>query len=330
MTFTCAIDNTPHESIDALHAYIKTAYRVSQKTYWTTYAPRRDLLTGEPIPFTDAERYLSTDFINRITLKKWLKEQPREVGLKWAKGWLAQRRESKGLVYAPSQAELRTLCAPTMPYYESVAADEGGYYGVTSALGFKSRYTRAPLVFKPLPRDVVMVQDTREQCPITLPCTTQMGKLDVGDYAIAQRCYDTGTRIERKSLGDFCGTLSGKKVARKGGRDGEGIVADSAFARFDRELARAAEANLYVVMMVEATIADAQRFDYLPQTKWVKATPAYVMHNMRELLVKYPLSFQALFVDGRKAMAQTVMRVFELGVRVRETDCQWAYEEGLL
>lgn len=327
MTYPCAIDGTVHDSLDALHAYVKSGWRIGPKAYWTLYAPRKDRCTGEAIPFKDAEQYLSADFVNRITLKRWLKEQPRKVGLDWAKGWLTHRRASKGLIYAPSQAELRTLCAPTMPYYESVAAAEGGYYGVTTSLGFKSRYTRAPLVFTPLPRDAIIAQDTREQMPVKLNCATQISTLDVGDYAIAQSCYDKGIRIERKSLGDFCGTLSGRKQKRV---NKTSTTEWSNLERFDRELARAAADNLYVVMMVEASITDAQRFDYLPQTKWVKATPAYILKNLRDLLVKYPLSFQVMFVDGRAQMAAKMLRVFELGARVREIDLQWVYEEGLL
>lgn len=327
MTYTCAVDQTPHTSLDALHAYVKSAYRLSQKTYWITYAPRKDLLTGEVIPFKDAEQYLAADFTDKNHLRKWLKEQPREVGLKWAKDWLVKRKVSKGLTYAPSQAELRMLCCPSMPYYESVAAADGGYYGITAALGFKRRYAKAPLTFTPLPRDAIVVQDSREQSPIRLPCATQIGALDVGDYAIAQPHYDKGIRIERKSLSDFCGTLSGRKQVRQ---NKTSTTEWSNLERFDRELARATEAGLHVVMMVESSITDAQRFDYLPQTKWVKATPAYIFHNLRDLLQRYPLSFQVLFVDGRVEMAAKMLRVFELGAQVRECDLQHLYEEGLL
>lgn len=327
VTYTCAIDNTVHDSLEALHAHVKGGWRLGAKAYWTLYHPRKDLCTGTLIEFKDAEQYLSADFVGKLTLKRWLKEQPREVGLKWAKEWLTKRRANKGLIYAPSQAELRMLCCPSMPYYESVASDEGGYYGVCAALGFKQRYTRAPLVFSPLPRDVVIVQDSREQAPITLTCATQVGALDVGDYAIAQRSYDRGVRIERKSLSDFCGSLSGRKQTRKGKTK---TTEWSNLERFDRELARASEAGLHVVMMVESNINDAQRFDYLPQTKWVKASPSYILKNLRDLLVKYPLSFQVVFVDGRAQMAAKMLRVFELGGQVRETDLQFALEAGHL
>ncbi len=321
---TCAIDQTSHESIDALHGHLKTL-RVARERYWHTHAPRRDRLTGELIPFKDYEQYVSQDFLDKINLKRWLKEQPRAVGLEWAKSWLNQRRAGKGLVYAPSQVELRTLCCPSMPYYQSVGAEEGGYYGITKALGFTARYSPDPLCFVPLPSGATIIQDTREQTPVKLTLPTIKATLNVGDYALAPP-YDLGIRIERKSLGDFCGTLSTRSILDEDGFP----TGQNALKRFDAELARAVAAGLYVVMMVEANINDAQRFNFLPQTKWVKASPAFIFHNLRELLIKYPLTFQVLFVDGRREMADKIKRVFELGNQVKTTDLQFALEEGLL
>lgn len=321
----CLIDDSEHPSYAALHTYVWRTYHMGKESYYRTYLPRHDLLTGQPIPFKDAEQYLGADFANRVNLKKWLATQPREVGLAWAKEWLAKRKVSKGLIYAPSQAELRTLCTPTMPYYEAVAADEGGYYGITTAMGFKLRYVKG-LVGQTLPAGVSVIQDTREQAPVKLDLPTRIDTLDVGDYALASP-HDQGVRIERKSLGDFCGTLSARKQVREGKTK---TTEWTAYERFDRELTRASEAGLYVVMMVEANINDAQRFDYLPQTKWVKATPAHILHNLRTLLTKYPLSFQVVFCDGRKELADKMTRVLALGAAVRSYDLQYHHEEGLL
>ncbi len=314
----CQIDGTTHESIESLYGHLKML-RVGRERYWHEHLPRRDKLTGELIPFKDYEQYTTQDFANKINLRNWLKVVPRAEGLEWSTKWLRDRKEKKGLVYAPSQVELRTLCCPSMPYYETMAAQEGGYYGVTANLGFTSRYRRESLVFAPLPKDATVIQDSREQNPVALGVKTVVDTVNVGDYALVAP-HDKGIRIERKSLADFCGTLSAKKAAKTGGSLG----------RFDRELARAVAKNLYVVMMVESNINDAQRFDYLPQTKWVKATPAYVFRNLRDLLVKYPLHFQVVFVDGRKDMAAKMVRVFELGEQVKSIDLQFAQEEGLL
>ncbi len=325
--FVCRFDNTPHATLDALHAHIRR-FKVSRERYYTTYWPRKDPVSGKLIPFKDLDQYLEQSFESKVTLKRWLKLNP-EAGWEWSKDWLSSRRVTKGLTYAPSQAELRTLCCPSMPYYDTLGVAEGGYYGVTRTLGYADRYTAAPLVFSPLAADAVVLQDTREQSPIKLAMAMRPATVTEGDYALAAP-HDQGVRIERKSLADLCGTLSDRKVTRKGGKRGDGTTEDSALQRFDRELARAQEGGLYVVMMVEADISSAQAFNKLPQTRWIKASPSHIMHNLRELLAKYPLTFQALFCDGRVEMARVIPRVFQLGQQVRTVDLQYRLEQGEL
>ena len=318
-------DQTSHDTLESLYAHLKR-FRVSRERYFHEYYPRHDKATGELIPFKDYEQYQSQNFVSKVTLKKWIKDNPEE-GWKWAKEWLAQRKAEKNLIYAPSQVELRTLSCPSMPYYDKIGAAEGGYYGVTTDLGYAPRFNGAPLVFTPLPVGATILCDTREQAPLKLNWPTRAAALNVGDYAL-DTPHDRGVRIERKSLSDFCGTLSGRKVVRESKRNG--TVEDSAFQRFDRELERAQKLDYYVVMMVESNINDAQRFDFLPQTQWLKASPSYIFRQLRELLIKYPLHFQCVFVDGRAEMASKVLRVFELGTSVRYIDLQYAYEEGRL
>lgn len=331
---TCAFDQTSHADLASLHAHLKR-FRVSRAKYYTLYHPRFDKLTGEPIPFKDLEQYLSQDFLSKINLRKWLAKCPAE-GLEWSKAWLARRKVEKNLVYAPSQAELRTLQCPTMPYYESVAAAEGGYYGVTRVLGYKDRYAIKPLVFTPIPSDACIIQDTREQRAVTLAHRTIIGTLNVGDYALSEP-YDAGIRIERKSLADMASTLSAGKTTKRTRRrkgaaqsDDTSPSEDSHLQRFERELIRAQEQGLYVIMMVEASISNAQRFDYLPQTQWIKATPQHIFFNLRDLLSRYPLTFQCVFCDGRVDMSRVMMKVLQLGAAVRTTDLQHALESTLL
>lgn len=324
-TLICRFDNTHHADLTALHEHLKR-FRVSREKYYVLYHPRKDKLTDQPIKFKDFEQYLSQEFATKITMKKWLAKNPEE-GLAWSKAWLKNRKESKGLVYAPSQAELRMLQCPSMPYYEQVAANEGGYYGVTRALGYTNRYEiSTKLVFDSLSSDASIICDTREQNEVILPIFTIHGKLDVGDYALASP-YDKGIRIERKSLNDLVGSLSQRKMERK---TRKGITEHNSFDRFDRELMRAKEQNLYVVMVVESSITDAQRFDYLPQMQWVRASPDYILHNLRTLLVRYPLNFQCVFADGRSEMVRVIMKIFELGEQVKITDLQFAMETGAL
>jgi hypothetical protein len=252
----------------------------------------------------------------RVHLRKWLKANP-ELGKVWAVDYLVKRKEEKGLVHAPSQAELRTLYCPTMPYYDSI----GGYYEITQSLGFKARYIKEPLFFTPWMKDTVVICDTREQTPFNLPIKTIREGLKYGDYALAAP-YSKGIHIERKSIEDFRSSLSGKKIKHKR------IEEDSPQERFERELIRAKEANGYIVMLVEDSIQTVS--DYCSQTKFGKATASHIFKNMRDLLVKYPDVWQIVFANGREDAAQKVTKIFELGEQVKRVDLQYALEKGEL
>ena len=69
MSIICHIDDSVHESMEALHDHIGT-FGLSRKEYWTTHVKRVDMLTGEAIPFKDVDQYLSQDFANKNNLKK--------------------------------------------------------------------------------------------------------------------------------------------------------------------------------------------------------------------------------------------------------------------
>ncbi len=138
----------------------------------------------------------------------------------------------------------------------------------------------------------------------------------------------TRVYIERKSISDFAGTLNARKNERK--RVDDSVAIDVGFERFDRELARATEKGHYIVMVVETPITQALSFSYLPQMKWSKVSESHVFKNLRDLLVKYPLSFQAVFANGRVDAANKVMRIFQLGDEVRRIDLQDALERGVL
>lgn len=305
MSFICQLDGSKHEDVAGVHAVLKR-FRIKQETYWREVCPRLNIITGKPIPYKSYDQYMTQDFENKNELKAWIKSDPK-AAREWAINWLKKRREEKGLTYAPSQVELRTLMCPSMPYYDSI----GGYYSIVRELGYYDRYDDKALVFSPLPSDAVVIQDTREQNPLKLAANIKIEKLDVGDYALAAP-HDKGIYIERKSLSDCCGSIC------KGN------------ARFRRELERAACKGHYIVMLVESKLADFQALEYLPQTRNVKASSAYVAKQLRDLLTDFPFSFQAIFVDGRFEAADKAIKIFELGEQVKTTDLQHQYEQGRL
>lgn len=303
MSIICKFDNSEHASLEDLHKYLRKL-RVKQEDYYTQFYPRFDLLTKETITFKNFDQYLSQDFANKNNLKKWLKQYPIE-GLSWSKKWLAKRKEDKGLIYAPSQVELKSLACPAMGYYE----DFGGYYKIVKELNFKSRYNDTELKFKKLSSESIIISDTREQKELKIDHKTIKECVNVGDYALAGD-DDLGIRVERKSLADFAGTLS------KG------------YDRFVKELQRSVDNELYVIMLVESSINDALGFDYLPQMRWTRAKPQHIFKNLRDLLNQFPLNFQVLFVDGRIEAANKLIKIFELGNKVKIVDLQWKLEKG--
>lgn len=316
MSVICKIDNSEWDTLEDMHDFLRR--RMKRSDYYELYYPKKCRQTGEKISFKDYKQYFAQDFKDKIAMKQWFKANPVEAK-EWAIEWLRKRKEEKGLVYAPSQVELRSLQCPSMPYYESI----GGYYAITQALGFKERYSIQVPKMVALPDNACVVVDTREQAPLKLPVLTISAKVEEGDYALAPP-HDKGIYIERKGLGDFVGTLNCRKVTRKKKGD------DSSFERFDRELARAVEKGSYIVMLVEASINDALGFEYLPQMKWTKVSASHVFKNLRDLLVKYPLNFQVVFASGRKDAATKMMNLFKMGVQVKTMDLQYAVEKGLL
>lgn len=304
MSFICKLDNSIHESVEGVHAVLKR-FKVKQSDYWQDAFPRYNITNGKLIPFKSYDQYMSQDFEDKNELKAWIKKDPVKAKA-WAIEWLKKRREEKHLSYAPSQAELRTLTVPSMPYFDSI----GGYYKITKSLGYDDRYNDDPLIFKPLHPATLIIQDSREQQPLKLSVSTVVAKLDAGDYGLPPPFH--GVYIERKSLNDYCGTMS------KGN------------TRFRKELERATKRGHYIVMLVEATISDSQSLEYLPHTKHVKASSIYIAKQLRDLLVDFPFSFQVVFVDGRIEAAQKLIKIFELGAQVKSTDLQNAYEKGLL
>lgn len=312
MTITCHIDQSPHVSREALHTHLKRL-RVKQETYYTTHETRRDLLTGEPLPFKTVAQYLAAEFTDKNSLKRYLKEKPVE-GRAWAVEWLRKRKAEKGLVYAPTQTELRTLMCPTMHYYESV----GGYNAICAELGYRIRFA-GTLEERALPADTTIIVDSREQLPLRFPDTVQTltAKLSCGDYGLIAG-DDKGVYIERKALPDLVGTLSPRTVERM-------TSDDSNLCRFARELERAKEVGAYLVLLVESDLTTALGFNHLPHMRHTKVRPECVFKQLRDLLHRFD-NFQPLFVAGRKECANAVLKLLALGDQVRHVDLQFEHE----
>jgi hypothetical protein len=178
-------------------------------------------------------------------------------------------------------------------------------------MGFKNKYQYPKEELKYKIKDGFSIYiDTREQMPLVIDYPTEIKGLKFGDYAIndpENKCY-----IERKSISDFIGTMSG------------------GYDRFCREIERsiAAEANL--IVLVERPLQECLSFQYLNYvSKKIKVTPEFVFFNVRELIQKYN-NVQFLFVDGREECVRIMKKVFFSKSQYKKYDLQLMYDLKLL
>ncbi len=303
---TCLIDNSQHQTESDLHRHLRIL-RVKQETYYTQYFPRKDLLTGEPIKFKNRESYFKTDFNNKNNLKKWSNDNP-ALGLEWGKNFLARRKQEKGLVYAPSSVELKTLPSLTVDYFQK----HSSYAKICQEIGLEQKFDYTPsesFQYKDLAEGVVSC-DTREQILIKFTkVKTIIEKLDYGDYRIDSK-FDNGIYIEKKSLNDFI-TSFGKDMDR-----------------LTREIERCRAAGHYMVVLVLAPLSRALSFNYSYEGRYSKVSPDFVFANVRRLLKEF-YNLQFLFIEKEEA-ENTILNVFKCGECVRKTDLQYHHDLGLI
>lgn len=291
----------------SFHAHLKS-HKLRMVEYYQNHEPRYDLLTGELINFKSKDYYFSNDFNNKINLKKWLKSQPAEKRQEYLSNFLKKRKEKHSLKFAPSEVELRSITSPAIPFYQEVFGD---YYSCCASLGMERKYEYPDSLLKYNEKEGFKIFiDTREQKPLVIDYPTELKGLKFGDYALSDpncKCY-----IERKSIADFIGTLSG------------------GYERFCREIERALAADASLVVLVERPLQECLSFQHLNYvSKKIKVTPEFVFHNVRDIIQKYP-SVQFLFVDGREECVRVMKRIFFSDGEFKKYDLQLMYDLKLL
>lgn len=308
--YTCQGCGQNLNDLAALHNHIKE-HKLNPEKYYTKYYPRRDLFTQQALLFKSRDSYLTNDFITRTNLKKWLaarEEMDSDLVKEYCRNWLLNRKFLKNLVYAPTSAELKTMVAPTIEYFNE---NFGDYYSLCAELGFKNKFGAIKdslELFKTENKDLKITVDSREQLALNLKDTKVEG-LSFGDYA-ADEAITGKTRVERKSLSDLLGTL------------GKG------YDRFQREIERAQTAGYNLVILVEESFSNYLSYPYMPHIRSKMPIEA-TNHNIRELCQKYP-NIQFLFVAGRKEAVRVVNRIFSIKDIAMKVDLQEALDKGLL
>jgi ERCC4-type nuclease len=132
--------------------------------------------------------------------------------------------------------------------------------------------------------------------------------LKYGDYCLSNSKMSFNTYIERKSITDFIGTMSG------------------GYDRFKREVERASEDGAKLVVLVEDSLPNCLNFKFLPYvSKKIKASPEFIFHNVRQLIQDYE-NLHFLFVKGRPEASRVIQKLFLHASKYHKVDLQLAYD----
>ncbi len=301
----CKICSQNFQTDKSFHAHLKK-HGMYQAEYYCKYYPRFSLHHKKQIPFLNKADYFSREFIDLNELLIWEKNADSQLVKAKCLELLTKRIEEKDYQYAPFHNELKTLSLPPIDVFKK---------------HFKS-YSKAcrainkePLFNEPMPFDFYdqeipefeILIDTREQDPLPFK-NSKKEKLYVGDYINNSGEY-TYTYIDRKSEGDFLGTLA------------------AGIDRFSREIEKAVQLKSYLFVVVESTI-DKIKFNHKKFRR--KTSLEYVFHNMRHLSHKYPRNVQFIFTGTREKSLDIIPRLLHLGNRLWNVDVQYYldYELG--
>lgn len=281
--------------------------KLTKEKLLTSHFQKKDLYSGEAIQYKNEEYYLNNDFNSRDNLNSYLISMDKTIAKEYCLNFLKKRKDRKGLVFAPSQIELKSYIAPSINIiqkgiglnYNELIKEAG----LQSRFNYKGKFQIANLGM------MKIIQDTREQKPIKFS-NMEIKKLDYGDYTVLPPYY-SNIFIERKSLVDLIGTLCPKN-----------------FERFKSELARAIEMGSYLIVIVEESFSQLLRMKDL---KYVhsQASPDYILHKIRELMESSNM-IQFLFLSNRQESERVIQKIFKLKEHARLLDLEYLYNIGKL
>lgn len=237
---------------------------------------------------------------NKKELKQYLESLSDKEGLNYLKNWLLDRKKEKNLVYAPGQFECRSLCFPSIKYIHKKYGFDS-YSQICKDIGLTLKYNYdTALSFEYEPIEVLC--DSREQRPyVKLNVPIKVSTLNFADYA--PNPNPENLFIERKELSDWSGVMS------KG------------YSRFERELQRAKDENAYIIVLIESSYNDIESINYLPHTKWIRATPIYLFKRMRDLYLNFD-NFQMVAGGTRNECIQLFNQLIKIK-NIKQYDLQY-------
>ena len=297
----CKACGQEFKSDNALHKHVKV-HNLTVAEYYTTYYPRKNKLTGDPLPYKNKSDYFNIDFSTREQMIEWCnthnnKEDIKEYILKQ----LRIRVEKNKSKYCPNHIEIEINKLPTIDIYKR---NFGGYGQACQRLGIEPIYNKGIkqnlFLQNDKVKETVIHIDTREQKPLFF-INSKNNKLDFGDYTIGGENY-TYTYVDRKSEGDFKGTMT------------------VGFDRFKKELERARQFNAYLYIVTESSIDKI-----IKNNKYgsYSSNLSYVWHNMRILTHEFKGHCQFVFSGNRPNSQLLIPNLLYYGKNLWDVDIQY-------
>jgi hypothetical protein len=269
------------------------------------FFPRFDLFDNEPIEFKDIKQYSSTDFSSKYNFLKWIAPGGKEVQ-DYSINILKQRAEEKVTNLIPANVELKSLFAPNLSDYISMFGGVDNFKSVLGEAGLQMKLGIENPVQKE--GDFKIFIDSREQAALPFE-NSEVKKLIVGDYCPSEEFF-CNVFVERKSLYDLAGTLT------------------AGLDRFKREIERAVDLGLYLVVVTESSFIDA--FDYSPKNSFSQRIGGPYLFNKIRLLMKDYNNIQFVFAKNRDRSRELTEKIFRMGEAARTTDLEWCKDRNLI
>jgi hypothetical protein len=301
MSVSCSVCGASFKNDKGLHMHISKIHKITLAEYYVNLYAKKDLHSGELLPFINKQQYLNSSFLNYSNFFEWSKYADKKDVKNYLLQQLRYRVDSKNLKYAPNHIELNLNELPGIDLYKQFF---GSYSSACEELKIMPLFNKnimadffeENLFFNKLK----ILIDTREQKPLDFSEKMFM-KLDFGDYTIGSPHYNY-TYVDRKSESDFKGTFS------------------TGVKRFKRELERAKEFSSYIFVVTESSIKDIIKNN---STSVHRSNLSYIWHNIREISHEYENTCQFVFSGSRANSEFLIPRLLYYGKKIWKTDMQY-------
>jgi len=304
MEFSCLECEKKFDNKRSFHLHLK-AHALTIGDYYVKHFNKKDLYSGEKIPFRNFDQYFRDNFINYDNFVAWMESAPQSDVKKYIQGRVEDKFEHKDIKISPPNLFYDLSEMANIYYYKKFW---GSYSKFLEKLNIENYFK------KTLPQDfwdheckeMPIFIDTREKAPLRFDKGVT-NKLDFGDYTAGGEYYSK-TFVDRKAQDDFRQTF---------GKDIE---------RFRREMDRCVQFDSYMFVVAETTI---EKLEDNNKVSKFKSNLGYLWHNIRSLMIDYPENLQIIFACSRAGAKKIIPKILYHGNALWNVDLQYFIDERI-